>query len=92
MTRSERIKSIQHWRKCEMLEAPFFSIRCGSTVMDTTSFGELVDFLLDSVEKIRYETALRCYYLAKNYRGDDGVSCGHRLEIAEQIHKEFLTE
>lgn len=50
MTRIERIASIRHWRQCEMLEQPFFSIKCGSTAMDTVSFGELIDFLLDCTQ------------------------------------------
>jgi hypothetical protein len=52
MTRQERIAAIKHWRGCEMLEQPFFSIRCGSTAMDTTSFGEIIDFLIDEIDKV----------------------------------------
>jgi len=68
MTRSERIAAIRHWRQCEMLEQPFFSIKCGSTAMDTTSFGELIDFLLDCTQTTGAAKAIReCYQIASSH-------------------------
>lgn len=50
-----KISEIKHWRGCEMLQFNFFSIKCASTLLSETTFGEVVDFLLSELDKAKAE-------------------------------------